>query len=112
MREKASKIEEGVVTPVCYYVVVEPEVVDDVTSGGIILPSSAVDQMQVQREKGTIVSMGPTAFDMDKWGDVKPKVGDKVMFTKHAGTVFQDKANRKKYRIMDDEYICAIFREE
>jgi len=112
MREKSSKTEEGVVEPVCYYVVVEPEEVDGVTSGGIILPTSAVDHMQVQREKGTIISMGPTAFDMEKWGNRKPKVGDKVMFTKHAGTVFQDTKKRKKYRLMDDEYICAIFREE
>ena len=112
MREKASKTEEGVVEPVCYYVVVEPEEVDGVTSGSIHLPNSAIDHMAVQREKGTIISVGPTAFDMDKWGDVKPQVGDVVMFTKHAGTIFKSSVTRKKYRIMDDESICAIFREE
>lgn len=62
-------------------VVVEREVLSDVTAGGILLPDSAKDKPS----RGTIVAVGPgKVLDDGSRGELQVKVGDRVLFTSYA----------------------------
>ena len=64
-------------------VVVEPVEADEVTSGGIVLPSSAKEKPQ----RGTVVAVGPgKLLDSGSRGELSVAVGDEVIYGKYGGT--------------------------
>jgi len=64
-------------------VVVEPVEADEITSGGIVLPSSAKEKPQ----RGTVVAVGPgKLLDSGQRGDLSVTVGDEVIYGKYGGT--------------------------
>lgn len=75
----------------------------DTTSGGIIIPDSAKEQ----QAEGEIIAVGPGKKD-DK-GHVTPldlKAGEKVIFSKYAGT--EVKVGGEEQLIMREEDILAV----
>lgn len=71
---------------------------EEKTSGGIILTSSAKEAPQVAE----VVAAGPGSKD----GPMELKVGDKVVFSKYAGTDI--KFEGEEYTIMSQDDILAI----
>jgi chaperonin GroES len=76
---------------------------DDKTAGGIYLPDAAKEKPQV----GAIVSAGPGKRNDD--GQLVPlevKVGDKVLYSKYAGT--EVKLSGEDYVLLAERDILAV----
>jgi chaperonin GroES len=77
----AAKIE-----PLGDRVVIKPAPKEEVSKGGIVLPDTAKEKPQ----EGEIVAVGPGRID-DKGKRIamEVKIGDKVLYSKYAGTEFK-----------------------
>lgn len=81
------------------------------TAGGIILPQDKGMRREdeYQGKVGLVLKMGPLAFTDDenhKWGDVKPKVGDWVLW--RVGDTFPFSLGDAPCRFVDEGLIRAI----
>ena len=64
-------------------VVVQPADAEEVTAGGIVLPSTAKEKPQ----RGTVVAVGPgKLLDSGDRSGVSVTVGDEVIYGKYGGT--------------------------
>ncbi len=76
---------------------------EEKTKGGIIIPDTAKEKPI----KGEVVAVGPGRLtDEGKRIEMSVKVGDKVMFSKYAGT--EVKIEGEEYLIMREDDIVAI----
>ena len=98
---------ESKILPCEYKILIEPEIVEEKTAGGIILAQKTKDMEQMAQVKGVLIAYGGNAFE--DWKN-KPKVGDKVYFGKYAGYVVKGN-DGKEYRLANDKDICAIIEE-
>ncbi len=76
---------------------------EEKTSGGIIIPDTAKEKPQ----RGEIIAVGPGRKNED--GKVQPldvKAGDKVLFSKYAGT--EIKVEGEELLIMREDDIMAV----
>ncbi len=74
--------------------------------GGIIIPDTAKEKPQ----KGEVVAVGPGRLDESgKRMPMEVKPGDKVIFSKYAGT--EVKIEGEEYLIMREDDILAIIQE-
>lgn len=98
--KKKSKIK---LQPLGERVVVERDTMDEITSGGIVLPGSAQDKPA----RGTIVSVGDgKLLDDGSRGEFQVKVGDHVIFSSYAGETFQ--VGDEEVLLMREDDILAI----
>jgi chaperonin GroES len=76
---------------------------EEKTKGGIIIPDNAKEKPI----KGEVIAVGPGRLTDDgKRIEMSVKVGDKVMFSKYAGT--EVKIEGEEYLIMREDDIVAI----
>lgn len=96
--------------PVEYNVIVYPEIVEEKTAGGIILPGSKKDMDQTASVRGRLVAVSPLAFNYDEWPENarKPQVGDEVVFAKYGGILIEGK-DGVECRVLKDKDIMAVF---
>lgn len=98
--KKKSKIK---LQPLGERVVVERDSLDEVTSGGIVLPGSAQDKPA----RGTIVSVGDgKLLDDGSRAKFQVKVGDHIIFSSYAGETFQ--VGDDEVLLMREDDILAI----
>lgn len=84
-------------------VVVEREVAQEKTAGGIVLPDTAKDKPQ----RGKVVAVGDGRITKDgKRRELQVKVGDQVLFTSYAGDEF--KVGGQKVLLMREDDILAV----
>lgn len=84
-------------------VLVEASAKEETTISGIVLPDTAKEKPQ----EGTIVAVGSGALNKDGGRiAMEVKVGDRVLFSKYAGT--EIKYEGKDYLIMKESDIHAI----
>lgn len=84
-------------------VVVEREVLSDVTAGGIVLPDSAKDKPS----RGTIVAVGPgKTLDDGSRGELQVKVGDRVLFTSYAPETIE--FDDQEWLLMSESDLLAV----
>ena len=84
-------------------VVVEREVSEGTTAGGIVLPDSAKDKPA----RGTVVSVGDgKLLDSGSRSKMQVKVGDRVIFSSYAGETF--KVSEQELLLMREDDILAI----
>lgn len=84
-------------------VVIDPEVNENKTSAGIVLPQTSQERPQV----GVVVAVGDgESFDKAKC-EMKVKVGDKVLFEKYAGTDL--KLEEKTYIVLRQIDVIGVF---
>lgn len=86
------------------------EVFKSAKNAGLEIIKSQEIRYQASVDKGTIVSIGPTA-----WKDFGEKAwaekGDTVVFAKNAGKVVEDPENKEQhFVVLNDEDIVAIIR--
>lgn len=107
-------IEVNDVQPLEFKVVVLPDEMEAVSDGGLIIPDVTRERVQYACETGVIVSMAGNAFGDTSLFAEKPKVGDRVFFSKYSGSLFEirkkDSRETTKYRLMNDKDICAILK--
>jgi len=76
-------------------VVIKPLPKEEVSKGGIVLPDTAKEKPQ----EGEIIAVGPGKLSEDgKRIAMEVKVGDKVIYSKYAGTEFK----------LDDEEVVIL----
>lgn len=86
------------IKPLADRVVIEPDVAEQKTASGIIIPDTAKEKPQ----QGTVVAVGPGTKD----NPITVKAGDTVIYGKYAGTEFH--LDGKDYMIMRENDIIAI----
>ncbi len=85
-------------------VVVRPTGEEEVTKGGIILPDTAKEKPQ----RGVVIAVGPGRSDEEgKRVPMEVKKGDKVIYSKYAGT--EIKQNDEEVLILRESDILAKF---
>lgn len=95
------------ILPVEFKILIEPEIVEEKTIGGIILTPKTKEMEQMAQVKGILIAVGGNAFE--DWKD-KPRTGVKVYFGKYAGYIVKGN-DGKEYRLANDKDICAIIEE-
>lgn len=83
-------------------VVVEPIDKEETTASGIVLPDTAKEKPQ----EGRVVAVGKGRYENGQLIPMEVKEGDKVIFSKYAGT--EVKLGDKEYLIMRESDILAI----
>jgi chaperonin GroES len=89
--------------PLADRVIIEVLAKEEKTKSGIVLPDTAKEKPQ----EGKIVAVGPGKV-LDNGQKVTPEVkaGDKVIFSKYAGT--EVKVEEKEYLILSERDVLAI----
>ena len=88
--------------PLADRVIVKPTVKEEVTKGGIVLP----DTVKEKPQEGEIVAAGPGKLGEDgKRIEMEIKKGDKVIYSKYAGTEW--KVGSEEYLILREADILA-----
>lgn len=83
-------------------VIVEPIEKEEMTAGGIYVPETAKEKPQ----EGKVLAVGPgRLLDDGSRSEMEVKAGDRVIFSKYAGTEF--KLNDTKVLILSERDILA-----
>tara|TARA_R110000868_G_scaffold1103_3_gene8464 strand:+ start:390 stop:740 length:351 start_codon:yes stop_codon:yes gene_type:complete len=95
-----------------YRILILPDVVEEKTTGGIIIPQAVLDAMEGAKTLATIVDIGEKAFDQgtDREWKNKPMVGDRILIPSYEGYRLEEDQTKdgRKYRIILDRHILAI----
>ena len=84
-------------------VVVDPEIDENKTKAGIVLPQTSQQRPQI----GVVVAVGDGEnFDCTKT-EMRVKIGDKILFEKYAGTEL--KLEEKTYIVLRQIDIIGVF---
>jgi chaperonin GroES len=83
-------------------VVIEPIAKEETTASGIVLPDTAKEKPQ----EGRVLAVGPGAYKDGERIALEVKEGDRVLFSKYAGT--EVKYDGKELLIMRESDILAI----
>jgi chaperonin GroES len=98
----AISINVTTVKPLADRVLVKVSPSEEKTAGGILLPDTAKEKPQV----GEVVSVGPGKRNDDgTYSPVEVKVGDKVLYSKYAGTDI--KLGGEDYVLLTEKDILA-----
>jgi len=99
-------INKSGIEPTGGHLLVLPKKVEEVTSGGIIIPEDTRDKEQQAATEGTLVVVGSSAWtDLD---DGKPwaRVGDKISYSRYAGVTMTG-ADGESYMLINDVDVLA-----
>ncbi|MBR6222502.1 MAG: co-chaperone GroES [Lachnospiraceae bacterium] len=83
-------------------VVVKQSEAEETTASGIVLPSSSQEKPQYAE----VIAVGPGKVEDGKTIPMEVKVGDKVIYTRYAGT--DVKLDKEEYVIVKQSDILAI----
>ena len=90
------------IRPLFDKVVIEPVNADEKTKSGIVLPSAAQEKPQM----AVIVAVGPGGIIAGKEITMQVKVGEKILYSKYAGSEF--KLDGKDVIIIRQSDILAV----
>lgn len=101
------------IAPMAYNVLVLPREVEAKTKGGLLLPDDTKEREQFAQQEGTLVALSPMAFGWRDWPDdragEKPKIGDRVFFSRYQAVEVRGDDGRK-YWLMKDESIAGVMK--
>ena len=84
-------------------VVIEPNQEENISKSGIVLPETSQERPQI----GVVVAVGDgESFDSDI-KEMKVKIGDKILFSKYAGTEL--KLDGKTFIVMRQIDVIGVF---
>jgi len=83
-------------------VLVHPDVAEEKTASGIIIPDTAKEKPQ----RGTVVAVGPGKYENGTKIEMNVKAGDKVLYGKYAGTELV--LDGTEYMIMRESDILGV----
>ena len=90
------------IKPLADRVVIKKLEAEETTKSGILLTGSAVERPQ----EAKVVAVGPGAIVDGKRIEMEVKLGDKVLYSKYAGT--EVKVDGEEYTILKQDDILAI----
>lgn len=90
------------IRPLADRVVIKMVEAEEKTKSGIVLPGTAKEQPQMAE----VVEVGPGGIIDDKEVKMEVKIGDKVLFSKYAGT--EVKLDGQEYTIIKQSDILAV----
>lgn len=95
--------------PKGHRVLIRAEEVEEKTQGGILLPGEITKREQLAEIRGRVVAIGSTAYS----DQAEPfcKVGDRVIFAKYSGIIYDGK-DGVEYRVINDLDVVAKLDEE
>jgi len=89
-------------TPLGERLIVKPSEEEEITSSGIILPDTAKEKPQ----EGDVVAVGPGRLtDEGKRVPMELKKGDRIIYSKYAGTEYKDGTD--EYLILRESDVLA-----
>src|SRR6056297_727101 len=98
---------ESGILPTGSHVLVYPDPVEEKTAGGVILPDTTRDNEQRAATSGTVIAIGPSAWqDLDD-GTAWAEVGNHVSYARYAGVEMVGKDD-KNYVLINDNDILAV----
>lgn len=83
---------------------VKPEEIVEVTPGGIVLPTQAVEKEEMAQMYGRVVAIGPWCWKDEP--EERCKVNDRIIFAKYAGEQFKGN-DGIKYRLINARDVVA-----
>lgn len=90
------------VKPLADRVVIRPLNREEKTASGIVLPDTAKEKPQ----EGEVLAVGPGRYEDGKRVELEVKVGDRVIFSKYAGT--EVKVGDDEVLILRESDVLAI----
>jgi co-chaperonin GroES (HSP10) len=99
------KVNNSGIDPVEYKVLIEPEVIEETSKGGIVLATVTTERDKMAQVKGRLVAIGGNAFE--DWHGNVPAIDQNVYFAKYAGYIIKG-ADGKDYRLANDKDVSAI----
>lgn len=77
---------------------------------GSVITTHSTDDFEREREfqeMGTVVALGPSAYNMAEHGEPWVEIGDHVLYKKYDGKKYLDEDTGKLYRIINDDAVIA-----
>jgi co-chaperonin GroES (HSP10) len=103
---------DGVVPrPVGWRVSVLVLTIPEITTGGVFMPSDDREARSLASPQGIVLSLGPTAYaDPTRFPNKLPwvNVGDRVMFQKYGGRMFQIRTGQHIAILNDTEFAGVV----
>lgn len=96
------------IVPAGHRVLVKPDEVEEKTSGGLYLAVETKERKANEQIFGTVIKVGVNAWKAFDDGIPWAKVGDRVTFAKYGGFSIEDPKTKEKFRLLNDEDICAV----
>lgn len=96
--------------PPAFRILVKTSKVEEKTQGGIILTDKLRERQEYSSGEGTVIAIGPTAFDAFE-GGAWCKVGDVVKFKSYSGCEFKfldDDGEESLFRFINDDDIIGV----
>lgn len=93
--------------PLEFNCIVELDLTETKTAGGIILPASKTERDELANEEGMLVAVSPHAFSYaEGWpAEYLPQPGDRILFARYAGAIHE--RGGRKFRVVKDRDIVA-----
>lgn len=104
--QEARAINKSGLQPVEYKILIEPEEVEQMSAGGIVLAMETTEKERMAQVRGRLIAVGGNAFE--GWNSA-PRVGDVVYYAKYAGIMVKGK-DAREYRLANDKDVSAIVR--
>jgi len=101
------------ISPTEFKLLVKPKAAEEVSKGGIIIPSSEVDKQKFAQTEGVVVAVSPLAFtyakqeEWDAVGAKPPRPGQTVLYARHAGNWVKGK-DGLEYLLINDKDVNAV----
>lgn len=99
------------ITPAGHKILVKPKPVETKTKSGIILELNE-ERYQEATTEGTVVALGPTAYQKVDDGTPWCKPGDRISYGKYAGALLVDEETKEKYVVIHDVDVVAILTQD
>jgi chaperonin GroES len=99
------------ITPCGHRLLIKPKLAEEVTKGGLIIPSAARDKEQHATTEGTILKIGPQCWLAFADGKPWAEVGDTVIYAQYAGHTVRDPETGGLAVLLNDNDIIGIKRE-
>jgi co-chaperonin GroES (HSP10) len=103
--QEAKGLNNSGLVPCEYKILIDPEEVDQVSAGGIVLATMTTEKEKQAQVRGRLIAVGGNAFE--DWNEPIPKVGDHIWYAKYAGLVVKGD-DGKEYRLANDKDCAAI----
>lgn len=100
-----------------YRVLVKPKEIERKTKSGIIITVAGTQEDKLEQagqQFGTVIGIGDSCWKGDHFDEPWCKVGDTILFSKHAGRFVYDytEDDETAYMIMNDVDVLAVVSEE
>ncbi len=92
--------------PLGHNILIYPIPVERETKGGIIIPETKAGRDDYAQSEGLVIAIGPMAWADLHDGTPWASEGDRVIFSKYAGSPYMGK-DGKRYRVLADQELVV-----